>query len=130
MVKKKRSRRRRLGRFRKRIGKAKIPFETLIGAGAIPFTPAQSGWGSPFEFIQTGNFVGVMDSLKSGFLGMDPWTGQIDFASLINPFSFEKGRYVKMLVGATLVGMVRKKLVGRYTTPLLKKIPFIGRWVS
>ena len=112
--------------------KAKIPFEVLIAGGSIPFTPAASGISSIFDSAQNGDFVGVADALKVGFLGMKPArnTSEFDLMAAINPFNFESARYTKMLIYAGLIGSIRKKLSGRYTNKLFAKIPLIGRWVS
>jgi hypothetical protein len=127
MSKKKRFRR--LRRLKRRVSKAKVPFETVIAAGLIPFTPADSGWGStPFSCLQTGDITGLTNHLKSGFLGM---TGNnFDIAAALNPFNMNSARYSKMILYASLLGMVRRKITGRYTAPLFKKIPLIGRIVS
>lgn len=121
------------GRARRRFSKAKVPFEVLIGAATIPFTPAQSGCMTPFEAVQRGNMVELMAHLKSGFLGIDifgRYGGGVNLMGLINPFDMEVGRYTKTLIYAGLVGMVRRKLTGKYTAPLFKKIPLIGRFVN
>ena len=130
MARKRSSRSRRYGRrLKRRFSKAKVPFETLIAVGTIPFTPAQSGWGTPLAGLQAGNYESVMNQMKSGFLGMDP-NGNLDLFAALNPFNMERARYTKTIIYATLLGMVRRKITGRYTAPLFKKIPIIGRFVS
>jgi hypothetical protein len=126
---KKRSARRYGRRLKRRFSKAKVPFETLIAVGTIPFTPAQSGWATPLSDLQAGKLDSVMSHMKSGFLGMDP-NGSIDIMGALNPFNMERARYTKTIIYATLLGMVRRKITGRYTAPLFKKIPLIGRIVS
>ena len=126
---KKRSARRYGRRLKRRFSKAKVPFETLIAVGTIPFTPAQSGWATPLSDLQAGKLDSVMSHMKSGFLGMDP-NGNIDIMGALNPFNMERARYTKTIIYATLLGMVRRKITGRYTAPLFKKIPLIGRIVS
>jgi hypothetical protein len=125
---KKRSVRRYGRRLKRRFSKAKVPFETLIAAGVIPFTPAQTGWRS--DWLLSGNLQEITNQLKSGFLGMDINTGAIDIMGALNPFEMNKARFSKMLLYASLLGMVRRKITGRYTAPLFKKIPIIGRIVS
>jgi hypothetical protein len=120
---------RRYSRFKHRAGKAKAPLETLVAGALIPFTPAQTGQLSPWDYLQKGDINGVVVQLKSGFLGMD-YQGNIDIAAAINPMNMEKARYVKMLIFGTLLGVVRRKITGKYTTPLMKKIPILGRMVS
>jgi hypothetical protein len=128
MVKHRRSRR--YGRrLKRRFSKAKVPFETLIAVGAIPWTAAAPSWSTPFEYMQQGNITGVMHSLKKGFIGMEP-DGKMDLMKTLNPFDMDNARYTKMIMIATLIGMVRRKITGRYTAPLFKKIPLIGRIVS
>jgi hypothetical protein len=133
MAKRKQSRSRRYGkRFKRKASKAKIPFEVLIAGGSIPFTPAASGISSIFDSAQNGDFVGVADALKVGFLGMKPArnTSEFDLMAAINPFNFESARYTKMLIYAGLIGSIRRKISGRYTNKLFAKIPLLGRWVS
>ena len=127
MPKKRSSRRYR--RLKRRFSKAKVPFETLIGVGLVPFTPAEPGWRTPIECLQQGSMDGIADALKSGFLGMDR-SGNIDLMRTLNPFDMNKARYTKMIILASLIGVVRRKITGRYTAPLFKKIPIIGRIVS
>lgn len=109
-----------------------IPFETLIGAATIPFIPAASGYETIFNCIKKGDMTGVMDALKTGFLGFAPGreTNTINIAGLLNPVDFEHGRFTKILLYSAIIGMIRKKIAGKYTTPILRKIPFIGRWIS
>lgn len=126
---KKKRRYRRLRRFGRRVAKTKTPFETLIAGVAIPFTPAASGWQSPFEYAQQGNVTGIMHSLKKGFIGMEP-DGRMDIFKTLNPLDMECGRYSKMLIYASLIGMIRRKIAGRYMAPMMKKIPIIGRSVG
>lgn len=117
-------------RFRR--AKNKVPFETLIAGAAIPFMPPRDGFSSPFEALQRGDMTGVADALKNGFLGMDGGRGtpDINVAGLLNPFDMNYGRYTKMLILAGLIGMTRRRIAGRYTSPLIKKIPVVGRWCS
>lgn len=128
MAKKKGKPKRRFYKKRKRRGNPKIPFETLIAGASIPFTPAQPGWQR--DWILSGNIREIMNQLQSGFLGMDINTGRIDLLAALNPLNFDKARFTKMLLFASLLGMARRKIIGRYTSPLFKKIPLIGRWVS
>jgi hypothetical protein len=133
MAKRKQSRSRRYGRrFKRKASKAKVPFEVLIAGGSIPFTDAASGISSPYDRAVNGDYVGVMDALKVGFLGFEPGrnTQTMNIMAALNPFDFEHARYSKMLLYAGLLGTVRKKLTGRYTNKLFAKIPLIGRWVS
>jgi hypothetical protein len=127
---KKRSSRRYGRRLKRRFSKAKVPFETLIAAGTIPWTAAQTGWGTPFNCATRGDIDGIMLNLKSGFLGMSNGSGGIDLMAALNPFNMECARYTKILTYATILGMIRRKITGRYTAPLFKKIPLIGRFVS
>jgi hypothetical protein len=106
----------------------RVPIETLIAGGLIPFTPAETGWAS--NWIMSGNLQEITNQLKSGFLGMDIRTGNIDIMRLANPFDMERGRFTKMLLLATLIGTVRSKLTGKYTQPLFNKIPMIGRFLK
>jgi hypothetical protein len=127
MVKTRRSRR--YGRrLKRRFSKAKVPFETLIAVGTIPFTPAQSGWSS--NWLMSGNIQEITNQLKSGFLGMDISNGSIDLMRALNPFDMERARFTKTIMYATILGMIRRKITGKYTAPLFKKIPVIGRIVS
>jgi len=133
MPKKRSSRRYR--RLKRRFSKAKVPFEVLIGAATIPFTPAQTGCMTPMEALQQGNMIELMNQLKSGFLGIDIWNRGAGGAGpnimgLLNPFDMECGRFTKTLLYAGLIGMVRRKITGRYTNGLFKKIPLIGRIVN
>jgi hypothetical protein len=105
-----------------------VPFETLIAVGTIPFTPAQSGWES--NWLMSGNLQEITNQLKSGFLGMDIATGSIDIMRALNPFDMERARFTKTIAIATIIGMIRRKITGKYTAPLFKKIPIIGRIVS
>jgi hypothetical protein len=132
MAKKKRSRRSYGRRFKRHVSKAKIPFEVLIAGGSIPFTDAASSISSIYDSARIGDFVGVADALKVGFLGMKPArnASEFDLMAALNPFNFESARYTKMLIYAGLLGGIRKKLSGRYTNKLFAKIPVIGRWVS
>ena len=133
MAKRKRSRSRRYGRrFKRRASKAKVPFEVLIAGGSIPFTPAADGFASIYEAAQQNDITGVIDNLKVGFLGMEPArnTSQFNLMAAINPLDFNHARFSKMLMYAALIGMVRRKVSGRYTNKLFAKIPLIGRWVS
>ena len=127
-----RRRRRYLPRLRAwRRKKKTVPFETFVAATAIPFTPAATGFASPFDCIKIGNMGGIADSLKCGFLGFKPLKGtnQLDLTRLINPLDMEVGRYTKMLIYASLIGMLRKR-ISRSSSVLLQKIPIIGRWIS
>jgi len=122
-------------RLKRRFSKAKVPFEVLIGAATIPFTPAQTGCMTPMEALQQGNMIELMNQLKSGFLGIDIWNRGAGGAGpnimgLLNPFDMECGRFTKTLLYAGLIGMVRRKITGRYTSGLFKKIPLIGRIVN
>lgn len=133
MLRKRKISRRSYGkRFKRRASKAKIPFEVLIAGGSIPFTDAAPGVSSPFNRAQAGDFVGVMDALKVGFLGMNPARNASEFnlMAALNPFDFEHARYSKMLLYAGLMGSIRRKFTGRYTNKLFSKIPLVGRWVS
>lgn len=116
-------------KHRKRTPKT-VPFEVLIAAGTIPFTPATNGSKSILGHIQDQNWDAVGKTLKTGFLGIDYSTDQFDIFGMINPMDMEHGRFTKTLIIAGLIGMIRKKLSGKYTAPLFRKIPFIGRWVS
>ena len=125
------------GRLKRRFSKAKVPFEVLIAAGTIPFTPAQSGCMTPMEALQQGNMVELMAQLKSGFLGIDIFgssrggtVGGPNIMGLLNPFDMEVGRFSKTLLYAGIIGSIRRKITGRYTNPLFKKIPLIGRIVN
>jgi hypothetical protein len=132
MVKKK-SRKRSYGRrFKRRASKAKMPFEVLIAGASIPFTPAATGYRGIYDAAINGDMIGVMDELKTGFLGFDPArnTQTFNLMAALNPFDFEHARFSKMLLYAGLLGSVRKKLTGRYTSKMFSKIPLIGRWVS
>jgi len=131
MARKRSSRSRRYGRrLKRRFSKAKVPLETLIAAGTLPWTAAQTGWGTPFDCATRGDIDGIMLNLKSGFLGMPNGSSGIDLMAALNPFDMECARYTKILTYATILGMIRRKITGRYTAPLFKKIPFIGRFVS
>jgi len=113
-------------RFRR--AKPKIPLEVAVALGAIPFTPPTQGFSSIFESAQNGDFIGVADALKSGFLGMDGGRGtpNFDLFRALNPFDFGSARYVKMLIAAGIISKVRKSVV---KVPF-KKIPFIGKYIS
>lgn len=119
-------------RLRRRVGKAKVPFEVLIGAGTIPWTPAQSGCMTPVDALQQGNMVELIAQLKSGFLGFDIFNtaAGVDIMGALNPFNMERARWTKTLIYAGLIGMGRRKITGRYTNPLMKRIPLIGRFVN
>jgi len=125
----KRKRRRRPGRVRAyfRRKKPKIPLEVAIALGVTPLTPAESyGMNSIVTNVQQADWEGVRNNLVSGFLGMDWSTGNIDLVRLLNPFDMERGRYVKMLIAAGVIGKIRKRLV---KIPF-DKIPFVGRYIS
>jgi hypothetical protein len=109
-----------------------VPFEVLIGAATIPFTPAQTACMTPMEALQQGNMIELVNQLKSGFLGYDIFNVDKgpDIMRMLNPFDMERGRFTKTLVIAGLIGLVRRKITGRYTNPLFKKIPLIGRIVN
>jgi hypothetical protein len=92
---------------------------------SIPFTPVAPGWPSLYERIKEGNIQESMYVLKKGFLNMDP-DGSINFPDLINPFDVNAGKFVKMLLYASLISKVRK----RFVKLPMKKIPFIGRYIS
>jgi len=132
MAKKRQHRRKSYGRkrgFIRRHIKGKVPLEMLIGAGTIPFTEPNTGWGSfPVKAIQNGDWTGLMDQLKAGFIGMAP-SGQIDVFNLLNPFNLESGRYTKILFWSGIAGKIRKRMVPQ-SSMLIKKIPLVGRWVS
>ena len=102
-----------------------MPIEIAIAGISIPFVPARDGYANIVDSAKIQNWNGVMDNLKSGFLGIDN-NNNFDLAGLINPFDFNNGRYMKMLVAAGLVSKVRKRLV---KVPF-DKIPFIGRYIS
>lgn len=121
-------RRRYFPKFRRSRKQRKVPFEVLVAGGLIPFTPAQSGWQS--NWLLSGNITEISNQLKSGFLGMDIASGNIDFFRAINPLDMERGRFWKMLLFAGIIGTVRSKIVGRYTAQLFNKIPLIGRWIK
>jgi hypothetical protein len=130
MAKRKRVRsraRRFYGKFRKR-SNTKIPFEMLIGAGTIPFTAPADGWNSPLNLAQTGDYEGLMHTLKLGFLGMGV-NGSVNFMSLLNPFDMNSARYTKTLLYAALIGKARKRFVPQ-SSKLISKIPLVGRWVN
>ena len=122
---KKVTRKRRYSRRKYRRKKSKIPLETMIALGAIPFTPAANGWGSPFTDIQAGNINGVGNNLKLGFLGIDD-QGRFDIAKLLNPFDMNYGRYTKMLIYSGVISKLRKSLV---RIPF-DKVPLIGKYIS
>ena len=61
---------------------------------------------------------------------MDIATGSIDIMRALNPFDMERARFTKTIAIATIIGMIRRKITGKYTNPLFKKIPIIGRIVS
>jgi len=125
---KKRSRRRRIGKAFRRHAPKKVPFEMLVAAGSIPFTPARNGWSNPMNALSTGNYEDFGNHMKMGFIGMEPG-GHIDLIKTINPFDLESGRYVKMLIYAGLIGKIRHKIAPQ-TSQMVSKIPLIGRWVS
>jgi hypothetical protein len=116
------------GRVRRRLGGSKIPFEMLIGAGTIPFTPAADGWNTPLNYASSGDYDGLMSSMKKGFLGMNP-DGRVDFLSTINPFDLGNARYTKTLIYSALIGKIRKRFVPQ-SSKLVSKIPVVGRWVN
>jgi hypothetical protein len=126
---KKRSARRYGRRLKRRFSKAKAPFEMLIAGAAIPFTPAARGWATPYDYAMQGNITGIMHNLKNGFLGIDA-DQSFDLFRTLNPFDMDRARYTKMLIYAGIIGSIRRKITGRYTAPLFKKIPIIGRIVS
>ena len=76
--------------------------------------------------------VELISQLKSGFLGYDIFNtaAGVDIMGALNPFNMERARWTKTLIYAGLIGMVRRKITGRYTNPLMKKIPLIGRFVN
>ena len=87
---------------------------------------------TPIDALQAGNMTELVQGLKSGFLGVNIWNQGAgpDIMGMLNPFNMEVGRYTKTLIYAGLIGMVRRKITGRYTNPLFKKIPLIGRFVN
>jgi hypothetical protein len=52
--------------------------------------------------------------------------GQIDIMATLNPFNMEAVRYTKMLAVAALISRVRK----RFVHIPMKKVPFVGRYIS
>jgi hypothetical protein len=118
------------GKARYRHSKAKPSLETLIAAGTIPFTPAASGFATMFDSAKGGDWEGIADSLKCGFLGFDPQRNATNFnlIGMINPFDMDHGRFTKMLVFAEIAGRIRRRFAPR-SSDLIRKIPFIGRWV-
>lgn len=110
-----------------------VPIEMFVGAGSIPFVGARTGYGSILNCVQRGDWTGVADNLVCGFTPVYQCRGAvkgIDVFNFINPFNFEQGRFMKILLWSGIAGMLRKKLIGRYTSNLFRRIPIIGRWVS
>jgi len=122
---KKRSYKRKAKKHRKKARRT-IPLEVVLTGGAIPFTPARSGWRTPYENIQAGDYRYAMGNLVTGFTPFDPLHNQLDIIGYLNPFDFERGRYMKMLLYAGLASKVRKKIV---RIPF-DKIPIIGKYIS
>jgi hypothetical protein len=125
--KKKRRRSRRLGKIRRHLPK-KVPIEVLVAGAMIPITPSNSGWSSILDYATKSDWVGLARTLQSGFLGMVD--DKIDIIQAINPFNMESARFTKMLIISGIIGSIRAKISGRYTTPLFSKIPIIGRWIK
>lgn len=114
-------------RVRHRVSKMRVPFEVPIALASIPFTTPAEGWGvTPYQAAQQGDIGGIMAELNKGFLGMNQ-DGSVDVFSAVNPFNFGNARYSKMLLWAGLIGSFRRKLSGKYTDPLIRRIPMIGR---
>lgn len=111
--------------------KRKVPYETLIMMGSVPFTDGYGGAGiSPIDAIMQGNAKEALNQLSHGFIGFDLNANKFDFTPLINPLDFSSGGYLKRILYGTGIGIVRRKLTAKYTDPLTKKIPFIGKWVG
>lgn len=124
---KKRSYRRRLRRWRRRV-KPKIPLE-VAGAGiAIPFVPARDGWASIYDDIQSGNLQDIGNLLAMGFAGIDTTGGgePLNVMNMLNPFDLNTARYTKMLIWAGIASKVRKKFV---KLPM-SRVPLIGKYIS
>jgi hypothetical protein len=121
-------------RFSRRHGSKlrRVPIETLIALGTVPFTGAAEGFGSIYDCVQTGDWTGVIDNLKVGFLGFDPARNAQTFnlGAMLNPFDMQHGRFTKTIIVASLIGAVRRKLTGKYTDQMFRKIPIVGRWVG
>lgn len=111
--------------------KPKIPLETMIAGASTFFIPAREGYYAPVDHLQSGNVKGVLYNYLEGFTGIDMDGGKFDFnlGQTLNPFDFSRARYWKLLLYATLLGIVRKRLV-RQSSQLIQKIPLIGRIVS
>lgn len=110
-----------------------VPIEMLAGSIAIPFlNVGDSPNYSLVQRLMSGDMMGAANCFVQGFTGYDiinkRFSGNI--WETLNPFNLKYAPYTKILLLTGLIGLVRKKLIGRYTTPLFKKIPLIGRWVS
>ena len=109
-----------------------MPFETVIALGATPFMKPAGGWDTPYGGIQKGDIGFVMRAYLAGLTGIHvDGNGAVSFdaGQVLNPFNFNDANYLKMIVGASLIGMVRKRLL-RNSSAFLKKIPLLGRFVS
>ena len=122
---KKVARKRRYSRKKYRRKKPKIPLETMVALGAIPFTPAKNGWATPLACAQDRHWEGIGENLKQGFLGINT-DGSFDLFSTLNPFDMNSARYTKMLIMSGVISKFRKKLV---RIPF-DKVPLIGKYIS
>lgn len=116
----------RRSRVRKRLRTMRVPFEVPIGLLATPFIPPAPGWGTPFDSAKEGNMENTVKRIAKGFIGMNE-DGSINLWSALNPFDTNDARYSKIILAAGLIGGVRRKLSGKYTDPLVRKIPWVGR---
>lgn len=111
--------------IRRRVSSAKIPLEVVIAGVTIPFTAAQDGWSTPASCASSKDWEGIARSMKTGFLGMKDGD-HFDPIGLINPFDFNCGRYLKML----MVGGIAHKIRTKFVKIPMKKVPLVGRYIS
>jgi len=125
-VKKVARKRRYTRRAKYRRKKRKIPLETIVALGAIPFTPSWTGGRSLIEYAQTGDYSRVGETLAHGFLGFAPSTGKFPIMNVLNPFDMGYARFTKMLIWSGVMSKIRKSVV---RIPF-DKVPLIGKYIS
>ena len=122
MARKKKVYHRRYFTKRRRRSAPKLPIEVAVGLIGIPFTPLAGT--SILACAQAGNWEGVANLLRLGFIGMMP-DGKFDLGDCLS-LTGESARFTKILLIAGLASKIRKRLV---KIPM-KKIPILGQYVS
>lgn len=103
----------------------RFPISGGVGLGALVLAEP-SGWKSPVEYIQAGDWKDAGYAGVRNLVGLDLKYGQNDFMQIINPIDFGAGAAWKTALWSALI----LKTVKHFTGDMFTRIPFVGKYVK